>query len=60
MTEPWLAHQDHNIVGPGVMEDQGKGFADTTELIDMVYSVHHTGIREQRHFIAFSHYAKLD
>ena len=50
MTEPWIPYRGYIMKGlcPGVMVDQRKALADTTELTDTVYFVHPTGIRTLR------------
>ena len=40
-----LSRSYHGGLTPGVMADQRKALADTTELTDTVYFVHPTGIR---------------
>ena len=64
----WRLHyRADDMVGfcPGVMANQRKALADTTELTDTVYFVHPTGIElstlgSASSNTAFSHYAKLD
>ena len=40
-----LSRSYHGGLTPGVMADQRKALADTTELTDTVYFVHPTGIQ---------------